>query len=334
MVTVAMRRNTRASKVFGLGLWRTGTTSLTRALRELGVRCKHYPYDKKTQDELWSEKTPLSILERYDAITDISIVPFYKTLDRLYPGSRFILTIRDEATWLDSMRRQIERLWNSSLMENPQFRAFSEAISERVYGGIAFEPERLATKYREHVADVQGYFVDRAGDLLTMNIVDADGWEKLCPFLGVPTPESPFPYVNAFRKAPYAWDRKVAGFLQALQELNGDMTKTILLDDARLRAYVQAGAKPIPFPERNGQYAGHPENGSHACDFLLEALAAGAQRLVLAWPAFWWLESYPEFARMLNDRFSIVMKNDVVLVYDLTDRMSDQASRSRKDSIV
>jgi hypothetical protein len=29
-----------------------------------------------------------------------------------------------------------------------------------------------------------------------MNLVEGDGWEKLCPFLGVPVPSVPFPHLH------------------------------------------------------------------------------------------------------------------------------------------
>src|SRR5207237_3908 len=47
-------------KVFGIGLSRTGTTSLTRALELLGYRAKHYP-------------TAESHFEEYDALTDTPV---------------------------------------------------------------------------------------------------------------------------------------------------------------------------------------------------------------------------------------------------------------------
>lgn len=305
------------SKVFGLGLWRTGTTSLTRALRLLGVRCKHYPYDRPTQKQLWSESSRLSLLERYDAITDISIVPFYKTLDRLYPGSRFILTLREEEAWLDSMRRQMELVWSSALIENPQFRAFTEAICRRVYGGISFEPKRLVEKYHAHVADVRQYFSDRPHDLLTMDITAGDGWEQLCPFLRLPIPEMEFPRVNVFSMDPFEWDRKVGLFLETVEGLNLEVSRTLLLDSQKLGAYLSIDSKPIPFPQKNGRYIGPPETGIEACEFLREASAGGAHILIVAWPAFWWFDSYPEFANLLSQRHTVILKNDVVVVYDL-----------------
>jgi hypothetical protein len=57
------------------------------------------------------------------------------------------------------------------------------------------------TRHRaEYLADLDRYFAKRPGDLLVINIPAGDGWEKLCPFLGVPVPDLPFPFKN--RLAP------------------------------------------------------------------------------------------------------------------------------------
>ena len=73
-------------KVFGLGLSRTGTTSLGTALNQLGINTIHYPHDAVTQRELELRSGVLSILNKYQGIVDISVVPFYHQLDRAYPG--------------------------------------------------------------------------------------------------------------------------------------------------------------------------------------------------------------------------------------------------------
>jgi hypothetical protein len=44
---------------------------------------------------------------------------------------------------------------------------------------------------------VHRYFADRPRDLVVMHIIDGQGWEVLCPFLGVAVPGVPFPRRNA-----------------------------------------------------------------------------------------------------------------------------------------
>ena len=59
------------AKVFGIGLSRTGTVSLTAALNVLGIDAVHYPNDAATQEELKAGRYRLSVLDRVQALTDI-----------------------------------------------------------------------------------------------------------------------------------------------------------------------------------------------------------------------------------------------------------------------
>jgi hypothetical protein len=86
----------RFSKVFGIGLGRTGTKSLAYALRQLGINVVHYPDDLKTYQELSTGNYNFSLLQTLDGITDITVAPFYPHLDDLFPGSKFILTVREK----------------------------------------------------------------------------------------------------------------------------------------------------------------------------------------------------------------------------------------------
>jgi len=81
-------------KVFGIGLSRTGTKSLTEALNMLGINVVHYPNDETTLQELIAGNYEFSLLNSWDGITDITVAPYYAQLDKIYPDSKFILTVR------------------------------------------------------------------------------------------------------------------------------------------------------------------------------------------------------------------------------------------------
>ena len=91
-------------KIFGIGMPKTGTTSLHRALVELGFEALDFPHDPATVAELRAGNYRLSILEQVDALTDTPIPAVFAQLDREYPGSKFILTVRDMDSWLESCR--------------------------------------------------------------------------------------------------------------------------------------------------------------------------------------------------------------------------------------
>jgi hypothetical protein len=90
-------------KVLGVGLGRTGTVSLTRALNQLEVSTVHYVSLDTDLDPERTEAVCRKVLARHQGIANGTGLPFER-LDRAYPGSRFILTVRDEEDWLASKR--------------------------------------------------------------------------------------------------------------------------------------------------------------------------------------------------------------------------------------
>jgi hypothetical protein len=73
-----------------------------------------------------------------------------------------------------------------------------------LFGDGMFDRATYAAAYERYVADVRHYFCDRADDLLVLDICAGEGWEKLCPFLGMPVPDVPFSRLNVFGETDYA----------------------------------------------------------------------------------------------------------------------------------
>lgn len=168
-------------KIIGIGMSKTGTTSLHQALTQLGFNSKHHPHREEIfeGDFRW--------LDRYDAVCDAPVVPYYPQLDEAYPGSKFILTVRDVDEWLESTKQ-----WWKRRNRPPE-----DTVRMRiaVFGVHTFHGPRLRYVYEKHVHDVKEYFKDRPQDLLTLDICKGEGWEKLCPFVNRPVPDIPFPCI-------------------------------------------------------------------------------------------------------------------------------------------
>jgi hypothetical protein len=187
-------------KVFGIGLARTGSHSLTEALHILGVNTIHYPNDRPTLETLLCGDVRFSLLKYYDGITDITCAQYYEDLDQRWPGSKFVLTIRDEDSWVHSCRKHWAGVSNFRYDENEEHKVFMEIqrfLRAAVYGCYEFNEERFRRVYRRHVQNVTSYFAGRESDLLVLNIVAGEGYERLAHFLGVPVPEQPFPHDRA-----------------------------------------------------------------------------------------------------------------------------------------
>lgn len=172
-------------KIFCIGLNKTGTISLHEALTTLGFRSHHWggPASRVAVERAIAEGVPLlTHLPEADAYSDIQRLSVsFDVLDEQYPGSRFVLTTRDVEGWIDSRRRHVLR--------NRERKAAGE------YDGnfLEIEPDRWRALFEEHHARVAAYFAGR-DDLLTMDVTRGDGYDLLCPFLGVPVPPEPFPW--------------------------------------------------------------------------------------------------------------------------------------------
>lgn len=173
-------------KIFGIGLQRTGTTSLGKSLLALGLKTKDYPA------ELFADLDH-PLIHEFDAFTDNPLPLIYPQLDERWPGSKFIHTERDEEAWLKSVEwlytiGKIKFGWD----QRPEV----TAIHTEIYGTCDFDPEVFRARYRKHNADVRAYFEGRPDDLLILDVTAGDGFEKLCPFLGIEEPEGGFPHWN------------------------------------------------------------------------------------------------------------------------------------------
>lgn len=175
-------------KIFCIGLNKTGTISLHEALETLGFRSLHWggPATRKAVERAIAEDVPLlTYLGDYDAYSDIQRLSVsFDVLDRQYPGSKFILNTRDLEGWLDSRRRHVER--------NQAAKAAGK------YSGtfLTVDTDEWRELFVGHHKRVRDYFASRPDDLLEMNVTAGDGYEKLCPFLGVDPPARPFPWRN------------------------------------------------------------------------------------------------------------------------------------------
>ena len=123
-------------------------------------------------------------VEQYDAFRDIPWCVIYKELDKKYPGSKFILTLRPTEKWIKS---QVDHF---GIKTRPLF--------EWVYGvGYPKGNEDIfIARYERHNKEVLEYFKDRPDDLLVLRLTEGDGWEKLCPFLHKDIPNIAFPHEN------------------------------------------------------------------------------------------------------------------------------------------
>lgn len=167
------------NKIFGVGMSKTGTSSLEDCFRELGL-LPHKRFDRRLKDLVRAGgdlETVFREAEGYRSFQDAPWYLLYRELDQRFPGSKFVLTQRKDA-------------------ETHARSAWAHAVRKgnREGGPTDEYLEAKARTYVEHNQAVIDYFRDRPGDLLVVCWEDGDGWESLCGFLGVEVPDAPFPH--------------------------------------------------------------------------------------------------------------------------------------------
>ncbi len=166
-------------KVFGIGLHKTGLTSLSRAMRTIG-------YDPIIQ---CPNEQQYANMDNYAFANDMPIDMRYPRLHCKYPDAKFIFTVRDRQAWLESALRHSVHAESTGVDWN-------HADQRAAYGVDFPDAELLMERYDEHFDEVLTYFwkqeeignFDSQKQLLRLDICATNGrtlWQKLCRFLEI-----------------------------------------------------------------------------------------------------------------------------------------------------
>lgn len=218
------RPRKKPMRVLVLGMCRTGTTSMSIALRKLGYtphQMREVLVNPKELD-LWQEAINTTLLPPQDrlnaqrnlapygrpefdklladsdAVMDLPGCIFAPQLIEAYPDAKVILTTRDYALWEKSMRQSIwclctwwlfafVRYFNISRLA-PLTRLIHSAF--RVHNGNNYGGPKARKAYDGHYDTVRSLVVK---DRLLEVDPDEMSWEPLCQFLGNAVPSEPFP---------------------------------------------------------------------------------------------------------------------------------------------
>lgn len=171
---------------FIIGLHKTGTSSVDHALSMFDIPCVQ-GFDTFKQD-ISHESNKAGIIERVEdgkAYRGFPYSNYPEFLRDQYPDAKFIWTIRDPDPWYASVAKN----WGKSYI--PQHNFYYETEKPAVDA----ETEYLAG-YIRHTNDMVQAFKHCPDRVLLMDVTAGDGWEKLCPFIGVDIPDEPFPHKN------------------------------------------------------------------------------------------------------------------------------------------
>ncbi|CAK4034448.1 Hypothetical predicted protein [Lecanosticta acicola] len=233
---------TRPFEILALGLSRSGTDSLCKALEILGYPCYHgwRTLDEPEQSVLWAqaiegkyenrgrqwegEEDFDRILGPYTACTDLPCAMFTTELIDAYPDAKVILNLRPREEWHRSIVKSVDakmKSWTGWLMckfdmETSNInRCWSKANGHYFRWDLARNGRQV---YDEHAALVRG----AARNSQFLEYDPHQGWEPLCAFLNKPVPETPFPSGNVAEEFHSRIENSMKSrFIRAMRNFGG-----------------------------------------------------------------------------------------------------------------
>ena len=172
------------AKVFGIGFHKTGTSSLSLALQILGYVVQGARTDLAHHLFNHNIQPFYDIANKNEAFQDNPWPVLYKEMDKKFPGSKFILTVRDEQKWIKSVI-------NHFGAKHTEMRRYIYGV-----GHPKGNEEIYIQRYLNHINEVKAHFELRTTDLLVVDWEKGDGWTEICQFLHKPIPNCKFPHVN------------------------------------------------------------------------------------------------------------------------------------------
>lgn len=201
------KRNKR--KVFVIGFNKTGTTTLENELKEFDYIVGHQRTAERLFDDVSQNKyeTLIEYCKTAEAFQDIpfSMPEVYKVLDRAFPNSLFILTVRvSPDQWFQSLLKFHSKIWGhgeqptESILanENYVYKGYPLKSLRFVFGEELYKEEQYKAIYIKHNEDVKEYFKTKPNQFIELNVANEFDFLKFINAIRVETDRDSFLWKN------------------------------------------------------------------------------------------------------------------------------------------
>ena len=190
---------------------KTGTTSIGKLLAYFGYKIGDQPTAELFIED-WAKRDFRKIVKYCKTADAFKDVPFcldhtYTILDYAYPGSKFILTVRNSSLeWYNSLIRFHSNLIGNGKLptaeeiesfeyHNPGWLWRAHQIIFNVDKDLLYDKEHYIKHYELHNNRVKDYFRFRTDDLLVLNVADKNAVQLLCDFLVIKNENYTMPHL-------------------------------------------------------------------------------------------------------------------------------------------
>jgi len=203
----------KSPKIFCIGAGKTGTTSVEKALLDLGYKLGNQANAELLLDDYLKRnfKAILNYCKSAEAFQD---APFcfqhtYQYLDQNFSNAKFILTVRDsDEQWYQSLINFHSKLfadgervptWEDLKNASYRYKGYAAEVRKKVYGILEnedpYDEQKLKNYYNTHNSSILDYFRYKSNFLL-INVAKEDAYINLCEFINKKALYETFPWEN------------------------------------------------------------------------------------------------------------------------------------------
>jgi hypothetical protein len=194
-------------EIIGAGFGRTGTLSLKLALEQLGLGPCYHMVTVQAEperagdwiDAIHGEAVDWErVFDGFQSTVDWPACHFWRELADCYPAAKVLLSKREASGWYKSVINTIANVMKSDLAKDAPGRERSplvmvrKIVLEGAFGGNIDDEANAIRVFEAHNKAV----CDAIGPDRLLVYEQGQGWEPLCKFFGVPTPDTEYPHVN------------------------------------------------------------------------------------------------------------------------------------------
>lgn len=195
-------------KVIGGGLSKTGTTSLSKALKTLGYKNHDFLEHATETLDFWEKffgnkmrrNEWKRVYQDIDSVTDVPAAYFATELANVFPHAKVVVTIRDKESWFNSWSSHIklsQSYFEKSFLSffHPliyKFTKLDKLNRKFIYGSESTNRTLYMNNYEKHYTNLKIKIPKERILFLKFG----DSWEPLCKFLNKTIPKVSYPHLN------------------------------------------------------------------------------------------------------------------------------------------
>jgi hypothetical protein len=321
----------------GCGTGRCGTTSLAKLIG--GCKDAVCEHERRPllpwifNEDLFYERVQWFSTSNAAITGDVAYfyLPYLEKFIGVFPNLKIVYLERNRQAVIDSFMWKTR--WQNRWYDHDGIEWIKDDVWDPTFPkyDITDKAEAIGAywdEYRCRIRRIAKKFPAKVQKLKMAELNTTQGQQKIFDFLAIPEKNRRYmekPRYNVRKSEDRPWSKEDAFRWIQRQTLTAeDITSVIpsgidfiLVDQEQIGDYLPSQYRAIPFLERDGFYWGPPPDDTAAIRELNRLQQSGAQFIIFAWTAFWWLNYYAGLYTYLCSKYRRLIENERIVGFDL-----------------